>query len=87
MEENKKFNLENFIEGQKEVVAKIGFMEEYSMNDFKRMLQRNCEVEFTKEYYPEHIIASGDSFVVKWKKRYFPITQEELNKIYNTQED
>lgn len=84
MEENQKFNLEKFAEAQKETVAKIGFLEEYSMNEFKRMLQRNCKVEFTKEYYPENIIPSGDSFIVKWKKRYMPISQEELDKIYNT---
>lgn len=78
-----KFNLEKFVEGQKQIVEKVGFFEEYSMNEFKRILQRNCQVEFTKEYYPENIISSGDGFVVKWKKRYFPISQEELDKIYN----
>lgn len=84
MEENKKFNIEEFAEGQKEIVAKVGFLEEYSMAEFKGLLQRNCKPEFTKEYYPENIITNGDSFVVKWKKRYIPISQEELDKIYNT---
>lgn len=88
MKDKQEFNFEEFINLKKKEIEYSGFIEEASSNEIINHVMRGYKREFVKHFFLEHIIPTGispkngDGFHLKWKKRFIPITEEDLDKLY-----
>lgn len=80
------FNLKEFLVNQAERIEKVGFLEEAYTSSIKNKIMRGYRKGFIQQYYLDKIIPDGDRTILKWEKRMFPLTPEQLKEFYNPKE-
>jgi len=72
----------NFIETQIKKMEKFGFWAEEGRNTIIRMIESQYKTEIIREWAIVDLIFSHKKVLVKWEKRFRPLTDEELKKSY-----
>lgn len=87
MSKKDNFDLEDFLEKKKESIKVLGFLEEISYWSIKTMIMRSHKREFVRIFFLDSVIPNGEKYILKWEKRFTPLTEEELDKIYKLKND
>lgn len=78
MEENK-----TILEHHKNSLEILGFWDETSKNTLITSLLNIYNTETIKEYFIDDLIIKDEKVLVKWMKRFKPLTKEELKEKWN----
>lgn len=82
MSKKDEFSIEEFLENEKKRTEQVGFFEELSTNAVKNSIMRSYNREFVRIYFLEKVVPNADEFILYWKKRFRPLTEEGLDKIF-----
>lgn len=80
-----KFNIDRCIE-RKAKSVELGFTDSFTLERFKRLILYGYEREFVK-HYALVSVAVNDKAFLEWEKRFIPLSEEELDKIYLLNKD
>lgn len=73
----------DFLEQHKKSLEVIGFWDEISKTTILKSLEHNYKTEILRNYMITDIVLKDDKkFLIKWDKRFEPLTNEELKEQY-----
>ena len=74
--------ISKFVSSQNELMELSGFWKEDYKSCVITQVESNYKTEHIRVWGISDIIFSGDKALIKWYKRYRPLTKEELKKQY-----
>lgn len=80
--EEKQLNSDEFIDNLKNRQNHFGVWEEGYVSTIKHAMESRYNSLILKDMYIADIIINGDKILIKWNKRFQPLTDEELNEKY-----
>jgi hypothetical protein len=72
----------NFLEIHKNSMENLGFWEETYKKSVIQMIENGYKTEVIREWSISDLSINGDKILIKWAKRYRPLTKEELKEKY-----
>lgn len=72
----------NFLEIHKNSMENLGFWEETYKKSAIQMLENGYKTEVIREWEISDLVTNGDKILIKWTKRYRPLTDEQLKEKY-----
>jgi hypothetical protein len=82
MAEDKPMSSEEFIAIQTQINVHSGFWSEGYKRTLLRSLEANYNSLILRDLFIEDVIINGDKIMIKWGKRYTPLTDEKLKEEY-----
>lgn len=74
--------VKKFIDYKIESMDIIGFWDEVHRCSVIKSLELYYRTEIIREYFIQDMLPNGDKFLIKWQKRFEPLTEEELKDDY-----
>lgn len=71
-----------FLELHKKGMKTLGFWTEEFRSVVNTMMETRYNTEIIREWIIVDLIFNGDKVLIKWKKRFEPLTDKELKKEY-----
>ena len=76
---------DDFINIQKRSIDANGmFWREEFTQSIKKLIENNYSESIIKHYFISDIVINGEKTIVKWTKRYIPLTDEQYKEKYKT---
>jgi hypothetical protein len=72
----------NFLDLHKQGMEHLGFWDETYKSSVINMIENGYKTEVIKEWGISDLVVNGDKILLKWAKRYRPLTEEELKEKY-----
>jgi hypothetical protein len=72
----------NFLELHKSSMETLGFWDESYKKVVITMIESGYKTEVLKDWCISDLVVNGDKILLKWNKRYRPLTEEELKEKY-----
>jgi hypothetical protein len=73
----------DFLEIHKQSLSSIGFWREEYKEIVIQIIELNYKTEILKDYYIDDLVINKEKVLINWKKRYLPLSDEELKKRYD----
>jgi hypothetical protein len=73
----------DFLEIHKQSLSSIGFWREEYKEIVIQIIELNYKTEILKDYYIDDLVINKEKVLINWKKRYLPLSNEELKKRYD----
>jgi hypothetical protein len=73
----------DFLEIHKQSLSSIGFWREEYKEIIIQIIELNYKTEILKDYYIDDLVINKEKVLINWKKRYLPLSDEELKKRYD----
>lgn len=74
--------MSDFLKLQQDSMETIGFWGEIYKTSLMISIENNYKIEIIREWCIDDILPYDKKFLIKWKKRYRPLTDAELNEKY-----
>jgi hypothetical protein len=72
----------NFLDLHKQGMETLGFWDESYKKVVIGIIENGYKTEVIKEWGISDLVVNGDKILLKWVKRYRPLTEEELKEKY-----
>ena len=72
----------NFLDLHKQGMETLGFWDESYKKVVIGIIENGYKTEVIKEWGISDLVVNGDKILLKWAKRYRPLTEEELKEKY-----
>lgn len=74
--------MSEFLDIHKSSMETLGFWTEEYRESIKRSIENRYKTNIIKEWAIVDFVINGDRVLVKWAKRYYPLTNDQLLEIY-----
>lgn len=72
----------DFLEIHQKSMETLGFWDEAYKKVVIGMIENGYKTEVIKDWCISDLVINGDKILIKWNKRYRPLTEEELKEKY-----
>ena len=73
----------DFIKAHQQGMETLGFWTEEYRQTTLRVMEQQYKTEIVREWCIVDFVANGDKVLIKWKKRFQPLSDEELKDKYS----
>lgn len=72
----------NFLDLHKQGIEHLCFWDESYKKAVTHMIENGYKTEVIKDWCISDLVINGDKVLIKWNKRYRPLTEEEVKEKY-----
>lgn len=72
----------NFLEAHQQGMETLGFWTEDCRKNIMKTMELQYKTEIIKEWCIVDFVPNGDKVLVKWSKRFIPLSEQELKEEY-----